>query len=71
MAAEAELLEGEELERGIEIFSSRSEAQGLPRWGPADVRPPARHRLYRATAGDQFILDAGDQRIPVEAGTRR
>jgi nitroimidazol reductase NimA-like FMN-containing flavoprotein (pyridoxamine 5'-phosphate oxidase superfamily) len=71
MAAEAELLEGEELERGIEIFSSRSEAQGLPRWGPEDVRPPARHRLYRATAGDQFVLDAGDQRIPVKAGTRR
>jgi nitroimidazol reductase NimA-like FMN-containing flavoprotein (pyridoxamine 5'-phosphate oxidase superfamily) len=71
MAAEAEQLEGEELERGIEIFSSRSEAQGLPRWGPEDVRQPARHRLYRATARDRFILDAGDERIPVEAGTRR
>jgi nitroimidazol reductase NimA-like FMN-containing flavoprotein (pyridoxamine 5'-phosphate oxidase superfamily) len=71
MAAEAEQLEGEELEGGIEIFSSRSEAQGLPRWGPEDVRPPARHRLYRATASDRFVLDAGDQRIPVEAGTRR
>jgi hypothetical protein len=71
MAAEAEQLEGEELEQCIEIFSSRSEAQGLPRWGREDVRPPARHRLYRATGSDQFILDAGDQRIRVEAGTRR
>jgi hypothetical protein len=71
MEARAERLEDDELGRGIEIFSSRSEAQGLPRWSPADVQAPARHRLYRAVAGEQFVLDAGDQRIPVELGTSR
>lgn len=71
MTAEAEQLEDDELERGIEIFSSRGEAQGLPRWGPEDVRQPARHRLYRASAGEQFVLDSRDQRVPVQAATRR
>ena len=70
MAAAAEQLEGDELDRGIEIFSSRSEVQGLPRWTPEDVRPPARHRLYRAVAGEQFVLDEGDRRIRVQAGKR-
>jgi nitroimidazol reductase NimA-like FMN-containing flavoprotein (pyridoxamine 5'-phosphate oxidase superfamily) len=71
LEARAEQLEDDELARGIEVFSSRSEAQGLPRWGPEDVREPARHRLYRATAGDQFLLDAGDRRIAVQPGTQR
>jgi hypothetical protein len=70
MAADAKQLEGDELERGIEIFSSRSEAQGLPVWGPEDVRPPARHRLYRAAAGEQFVLDEGDRRIRVQRGAQ-
>jgi hypothetical protein len=30
-----------------------------------DVRPPARHRLYRATASEDFMLSSGDERIPV------
>jgi nitroimidazol reductase NimA-like FMN-containing flavoprotein (pyridoxamine 5'-phosphate oxidase superfamily) len=70
MAADAKQLEGDELERGIEIFSSRSEAQGLPVWGPEDVRPPARHLLYRAAAGEQFVLDEGDRRIRVQRGAQ-
>jgi nitroimidazol reductase NimA-like FMN-containing flavoprotein (pyridoxamine 5'-phosphate oxidase superfamily) len=49
----------------IEIFSRRGEEQGLRRWTRDDVLPPARHRLYRATASEQFVLDPHDQRIPV------
>lgn len=55
-----------DVEEGIEIFSGRSVEQGLPVWTADDVTPPARHRLYRATAGEQFVLDPHDERIPVD-----
>jgi Pyridoxamine 5'-phosphate oxidase len=51
---------------GIEIFSGRSVEQGFPTWRPEDVRPPAKHRLYRATATEHFVLDPHDERIPVD-----
>jgi hypothetical protein len=50
---------------GIAIFTSRSEAQGMRAWAKEDVLPPARHRLYRATASEHFVLDPHDQRLPV------
>jgi nitroimidazol reductase NimA-like FMN-containing flavoprotein (pyridoxamine 5'-phosphate oxidase superfamily) len=65
LAADAEQLTGEELERGIEVFSRRSEAQGLARWTRADVLPPARPRLYRATVAEHSVLGPGDRRLPV------
>ena len=55
-----------DVDEGIEIFSRRSEAQGLPAWARDDVLPPARHRLYRATASALFILGDDDERIPVD-----
>jgi pyridoxine/pyridoxamine 5'-phosphate oxidase len=63
--AEAERLEGAEEERYIGVFNSRSEAVGSPSWTVADVRPPARLRLYRATASALFVLGPNDERIPV------
>jgi hypothetical protein len=54
-----------DVEEAIELFSRRGEAQGLRAWTPADVRPPARHRLYGATASEQFVLDPHDRRLPV------
>jgi pyridoxine/pyridoxamine 5'-phosphate oxidase len=68
MAAVAEQLEGAEVDRGVSIFSRRSVAEGLPAWSPADVTAPARHRLYRATVSEHFVLDAHDQRLPVRLG---
>ena len=59
---------GEELrdvDDGIEVFSSASEAQGLRPWTREDVLPPARHRLYRVTVSEHFVLDARDRRLPV------
>jgi hypothetical protein len=50
---------------GIEVFSRRSEAQGMRAWTQEDVLSPARHRLYRATASEHFVLDPHDQRLPV------
>jgi nitroimidazol reductase NimA-like FMN-containing flavoprotein (pyridoxamine 5'-phosphate oxidase superfamily) len=65
MSAVAERLAGADVDEGIEIFSERGEAQGLRRWKPEDVLPPARHRLYRAIASEQFVLDEHDERLPV------
>ena len=66
--AEAEQLEGAEEERGIDIFNRRSESLGWPGWTVADVREPARLRLYGATASALFVLGEGDERIAVELG---
>jgi nitroimidazol reductase NimA-like FMN-containing flavoprotein (pyridoxamine 5'-phosphate oxidase superfamily) len=54
-----------DVDEGVEIFSRRSVAQGLPVWTRDDVLPPARHRLYRATATERFVLDPHDRRIAV------
>jgi hypothetical protein len=55
-------------ERGIAVFNRRSEQLGWPSWAVADVRPPARLRLYRATASALFVLGPDDERVPVELG---
>lgn len=65
MSVVAEEVVGAEIDEGIGIFSRRSEAQGLPAWASEDVRPPARYRLYRATASEHFVLSPRDERIPV------
>ena len=65
MSAVAEQLTGGEVEEGLAIFNRRGEAQGLRAWTNADVGLHARHRLYRATATEQFVLGPGDERIPV------
>jgi nitroimidazol reductase NimA-like FMN-containing flavoprotein (pyridoxamine 5'-phosphate oxidase superfamily) len=57
MAAIAEQLSGAEQERGIAIFSRRSQQQGARPWTLDDVRPPAPVRLYRATVGQHWMLD--------------
>jgi len=58
MSAVAQELEGENLDRGIEVFSRRSGEHGGKReWKAEDVRPPAAYRLYRATASEHSVLD--------------
>ena len=66
MTAFAEEAAAEELERSLGIFSRESEAQGLSVWTRDDVVSPARHRLYRATASEQFVLSPQDERVPVD-----
>jgi pyridoxine/pyridoxamine 5'-phosphate oxidase len=65
MSAVAEQLTGGEVEEGLAIYNRRGEQQGLRAWTNADVGLHARHRLYRATASEQFVLGPGDERIPV------
>jgi nitroimidazol reductase NimA-like FMN-containing flavoprotein (pyridoxamine 5'-phosphate oxidase superfamily) len=68
MSAVADQPTGEELDRGIEIFSRRSEAQGGRAWTREDVLPTAPIRLFRARVSEHSMLDPAaspDQRIPV------
>jgi pyridoxine/pyridoxamine 5'-phosphate oxidase len=65
MEALGEEVSGEDLERSLGIFNRRSEAQGLRAWTREDVTAPARHRLYRAAASEQFVLSPRDERLPV------
>ena len=66
MSAVAEQLAEAEVDDAIHVFSRHGEAQGLRAWTRDDVVPPARHRLYRATVSEHFVLDPHDQRIAVE-----
>ena len=63
MSAVAEQLD--DADDAIGLFSRHGEAQGLRAWTREAVVAPARHRLYRATASEHFVLDPHDQRFPV------
>jgi uncharacterized protein YhbP (UPF0306 family) len=68
MSAVAEELEGDDLDRGIDIFSRRSQEHGGREWTLEDVGSSALYRLYRATASDHSVLDpdgSPDHRTPV------
>jgi nitroimidazol reductase NimA-like FMN-containing flavoprotein (pyridoxamine 5'-phosphate oxidase superfamily) len=65
ISAVAEELMGADLHRGIAIFSRRSESHGAGEWNVEDVSQPARHRLYRATASEHWVLGERDRRMPV------
>ena len=56
MSAAAEQLEGAKLAAGIRVFAEHSIARGASAWGLENVRAPARHRLYRATVSEHFML---------------
>jgi nitroimidazol reductase NimA-like FMN-containing flavoprotein (pyridoxamine 5'-phosphate oxidase superfamily) len=55
-----------DVDEEIQIYSRHGEAQGLRAWAREDVLRPARHRLYRATVSEHFVLDPHDRRIPVD-----
>ena len=69
MTAVAAETSGEELERGIEIFSRRSLETGGQAWTADDVQGTTSLRLYRAVASEHSILakdGAPDHRVVVE-----
>ena len=55
----------DELDAGIAIFTAAGLAVGLSAWSVDDVQAPAKHRLYRATAVERFVLDDHDERVAV------
>ena len=57
--------EADDVDEGIEIFSRRSVAQGLPAWSREDVVSRAQFRLHGAIPAECFVLDDHDQRRPV------
>jgi hypothetical protein len=63
--AVAEELAGPELEGAIAIYSQRSKDVGAGESTLADVSPPGRFRLYRATASAAFVLGPNDRRLAV------
>ena len=65
MLAVAQQLTGAERERGMEVFNREGAAQGLRAWALADVTAPAKHRLYRATVTEHWVLGPRDERLPV------
>ena len=70
MLARGEELTGAAIERGLEVFARESTAQGLRLWSAADVTAPARHRLYRATVTERWVLGPRDERVPLATGSR-
>jgi nitroimidazol reductase NimA-like FMN-containing flavoprotein (pyridoxamine 5'-phosphate oxidase superfamily) len=68
MSAEAQELTGVELDRGIALFSRRSQASGAAEWKKDDVLAPALLRLYRATATDHLGTRSCRQSQPPDAG---
>jgi hypothetical protein len=66
MSATAKQLADDEHERGIEVFTRKSEADGAGMLSLADIREPAKHRLYRAVTSEHFVLSRNDERIAVE-----
>ena len=58
-------LPAHETAEGIEIFSKRSVTHGGEEISAEDVSPPARHRLYQATAEAIYVLDDHDHRVEV------
>lgn len=55
----------EDVDDGISIYSARSQEKGFGPWTRDRVLPPAKHRLYRATTLEHFVLDPHDVRIPI------
>jgi len=66
VSATAAQLPDSDLERGLAILFEISQAQGAAVWNRSDVEPPARLRLYHATAVQHFVLSSRDERLPVD-----
>jgi ankyrin repeat protein len=56
----------DELDEALARFSDRSVAHDLPPWDRSQVTGDARFRLYAATVESAWVLDAHDERQPVE-----
>ena len=57
MSAVAEQLDGDEMERGVDVFSRRGVGHGGRPWTADDVRGSVPLRLYRATVTEHSVLD--------------
>jgi nitroimidazol reductase NimA-like FMN-containing flavoprotein (pyridoxamine 5'-phosphate oxidase superfamily) len=65
MTATAEEVSADQREGALDLFSRRGVSHGGRAWTSEDVVAPAPHRLYRAVAVEQYVLDEHDNRVPV------
>lgn len=56
-------LPAHETAEGLEVYSSRSAGHGGAALSEEDIQPPARHRLFQATAEAAYGLDEHDHRF--------
>jgi hypothetical protein len=71
MSASAEMVNGPEVGRAIDVFSRRSLEHGGVEWTSADVKEGGPIRLYRATAHEYSVLAKDgrpDHRIRADVG---
>ena len=47
---------------GLASSTANRAGQGIPAWGAERVTAPAKHRLYRAIAGEQTMLGPGERK---------
>jgi nitroimidazol reductase NimA-like FMN-containing flavoprotein (pyridoxamine 5'-phosphate oxidase superfamily) len=66
VAAVAEEVRGDDVERAAAAYSATSVAQGLGPWEADRFRSPGHLRLYRATITEAFLHTDEDERAPVE-----
>jgi hypothetical protein len=57
MAASASPVDEADLPRGMEMFSATSVSHGARPWTMRDVTAPEPYRLYRAVAGEHWVVD--------------
>lgn len=65
VAATAVQVPETELDAGLQVYSEGSIQAGLAPFERSSVLPPAKHRLYCATATELFVLASDDTRTPV------
>lgn len=65
VSATAELVDDIGFAEALAVYNERSLAHGLREWDAANLRSPAKHRLYRAVALEAFVLDDHDERLRV------
>jgi nitroimidazol reductase NimA-like FMN-containing flavoprotein (pyridoxamine 5'-phosphate oxidase superfamily) len=68
LEADAELVGDADFEEARGVYNTRSVERGLQAWRPERLRDPAKHRLYRATVREAFVLDDHDERIALPRG---
>jgi nitroimidazol reductase NimA-like FMN-containing flavoprotein (pyridoxamine 5'-phosphate oxidase superfamily)/predicted kinase len=64
-AARAEEVDERGRDVALAIYNARSAERGLPEWSLEQLSGDARHRLYRATVTEMYVLDDHDERIIV------
>ena len=65
VSATARRLDGDDTAAALAVYSRRGVSHGGREFGARDVEPPARLRLYAASALHAFVLDENDERVPV------